>query len=56
MVDQNLFFITDSLEEFLSASQLFIVNAISIFGIVIKCGKHAIKLLPYMSCNISGHF
>jgi len=27
MVDQNLFFITDSLEKFLSASQLFIVKA-----------------------------
>jgi hypothetical protein len=56
MVDQNLFFVIDSLEKFLSASQLFIGNVISIFGIVVKYGKSTIKLLPCMSSKISGHF
>ena len=46
MFDSNLLVIVESLEKFLSVSQL-IGNDLLIFGVVVKFGKTSIKFLSY---------
>jgi len=56
MVDRFFFIIFDSLEKFLSASQLVIGNVMLIFRFVVKFEKALIKFLSYKSCKISWYF